>query len=191
MSLDLIDKDHLFKVVLLGDGFVGKTSLRRCLFGERVYLDENYAITVAADFSLYPITIEGEELGLQIWDLAGQPRFKNVISKYYWGTKGAILVYDVTNPESFTNGKEWIAECFDHTGEPVPVVVVANKVDLRGKAEGALQQEAGQELVKEIDREIGRKGYKCRYVETSAVTGQNVKKAFEHLARVMLDDLRR
>lgn len=183
--------DRVFKVVLLGDGYVGKTSLKRQLFGERVYLDENYMITVGADFSLHMTKMDGEGLALQIWDLAGQPRFKNVISRYYWGSKGVILVYDITNPDSYANCKNWLTECFTHTGEPVPVVLVANKVDLRNSNEKALKPDDGHELAKEIDKEIGRRGYKCRYIETSAVTGYNVAEPFEHLSRVMLDSTRR
>ena len=98
------------KVILAGDGAVGKTSLRK-RFMESVF-DGQYLMTIGADFSVKEIDVkmgsEKLQVKMQIWDLAGQPRFQEVRSVYYSGVVGAVLVYDVTRPDSFENTTKWL-----------------------------------------------------------------------------------
>jgi len=98
----LSNEDHrLWKIVLLGDGAVGKTSLRKTYLGEGFETD--YLSTMGADFALYDTTVDNTHIRWQIWDLAGQPVFKDVVKAYYTKVFGGLIVYDVTRPKTFDN----------------------------------------------------------------------------------------
>ena len=168
-----------FKVVLIGDGLVGKTSLRRNYMGEGFRAE--YLMTIGADFSVKEVPYEDYQLNLQIWDLAGQPRFSDVRGAYYAGSYGALVVFDITRPETFDNIDFWINELIKYNNNKlVPMIIIGNKSDLRGEAPKETQvpkQTAmayAQTLTEWSD-------FKVQYIETSAKTGQNVHRAFETL----------
>ncbi|MHA1236911.1 MAG: Rab family GTPase [Candidatus Hodarchaeales archaeon] len=129
------DDRRLWKIVLVGDGAVGKTSLRKRYLGQG--FDTDYLSTMGADFALHDTTIEetqiSTEIRWQIWDLAGQPIFKDVVQAYYTKIFGGILVYDVTRRQTFENAEKWLTDMWEHSGREknVPVVLLANKIDLR------------------------------------------------------------
>ena len=100
--------DHLFKVLIIGDSAVGKTSLMN-RFAENMFV-ATYISTIGVDFKLKNIVVDGQRVKLQIWDTAGQERFRTICASYYRGTHGIIVVYDVTNPESFAHVKHWLEE---------------------------------------------------------------------------------
>ena len=100
--------DYIFKVLLIGDSGVGKSSLL-LRFADDTYTD-CYISTIGVDFKIKTVELDGETVKLQLWDTAGQERFKTITSNYYRGAHGFILVYDVTNEESFKNLKQWIVE---------------------------------------------------------------------------------
>lgn len=174
----------MMKICLLGDGAVGKTSLRRVFIGQ--HFIKEYIMTVGADFAIKEIAIPSEydkdvDLKFQIWDLAGQPRFKEVRPKYYQGVKGAILVFDVTRKDSLANLANWINELDEITNSELPYVIIGNKTDIRRKSKAHVTTAQAK---KYID-----KTYNCEYLETSAKTGKNVTKAFELIGSELVKTL--
>ena len=98
--------DYLFKIVLVGDSGVGKSSLV-LKYTDDVYND-NFISTIGVDFKIHTININGKQVKLQIWDTAGQERFKSITASYYKGAHCIIFVYDITDSQSFLNLKKWI-----------------------------------------------------------------------------------
>jgi len=120
------DYDHLFKLLIIGDSGVGKSSLL-VRFADN-HFSGNYITTIGVDFKIRTIEINGERVKLQIWDTAGQERFRTITSTYYRGTHGVIVVYDVTSGESFANVKRWLHE-IDQNCDVVNRILVGNKND--------------------------------------------------------------
>jgi len=120
------DYDHLFKLLIIGDSGVGKSSLL-VRFADN-HFSGNYITTIGVDFKIRTIEIQGERVKLQIWDTAGQERFRTITSTYYRGTHGVIVVYDVTSGESFANVKRWLHE-IDQNCDVVNRILVGNKND--------------------------------------------------------------
>lgn len=174
----------LAKVCLLGDGGVGKTALRDRYMGKN--FSSNYIMTIGADFSVKKV--EGSwEIKFQIWDLAGQPRFSVVRSLYYKGTSGALLVFDLTRPDSFHNIGNWAKEAWSQAGSGiVPVVLLGNKSDLRQDVPDAITDEQGHELAKKLSETTESQiGHTVKFMTTSAKTGENVDFAFLELAKAI------
>jgi small GTP-binding protein len=179
----------LFKVILMGDGSVGKTSLRRQYMGEG--FRANYMITIGADFAVKKMSLEGGyDVSIQIWDLAGQEHFKNVRSTFYKGAQGALAVYSTVERSSFDNVTNWLDECWTNAAKKIPIVLIGNKIDLREqfKDNPVMQQtivttEEGEALAKKI----ASNGVHASFMETSAKTGHNVEASFLELALKILE----
>jgi len=120
------DYDHLFKLLIIGDSGVGKSSLL-VRFADN-HFSGNYITTIGVDFKIRTIELGGERVKLQIWDTAGQERFRTITSTYYRGTHGVIVVYDVSSGESFANVKRWLHE-IDANCDVVNRILVGNKND--------------------------------------------------------------
>ncbi|MCY3410450.1 MAG: GTP-binding protein [Candidatus Heimdallarchaeota archaeon] len=173
------------KITLLGDGRVGKTSLRRTYLGQN--FSKTYSMTIGADFAAKTLTFDSNRITANIWDLSGQHKFKIMRETYYKGVSGAILVYDITRKETFDSLNNWINELIkNNNGEMVPILIIANKVDIRD--ENSLPTEVGEGYAKEISE---RYNLNVDYVEASALTGDNVEKAFELLIKNLYDDFKR
>ncbi|KAJ3158277.1 Ras- protein Rab-7 [Geranomyces michiganensis] len=150
----------LLKVVLLGDGSVGKTSLRNQFIHKR--FADTYKATIGADFVSKDVeTQDGRRVSMQIWDTAGQERFQSLGVAFYRGTDACILVYDVTQPDSATNLVRWLSDFIRQADvqdpETFPFVVVGNKIDVVGRA---VTKQHGQDLavkLKKVCLEAGRK----------------------------------
>ena len=176
----------LMKIVLAGDGAVGKTALRERYLGKG--FSSNYMMTIGADFALKEATIREKSIKFQIWDLAGQPRFGTVRSVYYYGCLGALLIFDVTRPDTFTNLESWIDEIFKHNGKnEIPVVLLGNKVDLRDQFPNHVTDAMAEEYVAKLSDRTSKAGFPVRYMPTSAKSGLNVSAAFDMLGNVYLD----
>jgi len=165
---------RIFKVSLLGEGAVGKTSLRRRYLGET--FESGYAMTVGADFAVKKMKLNSIEYTLQIWDLAGQQRFSAVREVYYRGTSGALLVFDISRPETYELLPNWIHELIkNNKNKIVPMLLIGNKSDLRSSTPNAVPYEYAADYARSLSN---WSGFEVPYIETSAKTGENVEKAF-------------
>jgi small GTP-binding protein len=172
----------MYKVALLGDGNVGKTALRR-RFMENIF-DNNYMMTIGADFAIKTIELNGLQIKFQIWDLAGQPRFAAVRETYYRGALGALIVFDITSPPSFQNIGAWIESLWKYSGKgQVPIVILGNKLDLRDKYPETVMPEQGKLIAEQLSQIDLGEGLTVPYLETSAKTGENVHQAFALLGQ--------
>ena len=163
------DYDFLFKILLIGDSGVGKSCLL-LRFTDDSYTD-SYISTIGVDFKIRSHTIDNKKVKLQIWDTAGQERFRTITICYYRGAHGIIVVYDITDRESFDNIKQWLKEIDKYAHENVNILLVGNKIDREVKRQ--VSYDEALELASE---------YKIKYVETSAKTNVNVEKAFLDLS---------
>ena len=161
------------KIVLLGDGGVGKTALRLQYMG--VGFQSSYLATIGADFAFKEIEYEDKILKVQIWDLAGQPRYGAVRKNYYFGAHAAILVFDVTRLESYQSLDNWLEEIKKHVERPVPIILIGNKIDLRAEIKDHLTEKDGQKARENIQ---ANNSANVLYIETSAKTGEKVNDAF-------------
>ena len=167
---------YRFKIVMLGDGAVGKTALTT-RFTENSF-EGDYKRTIGADFAIKRVDLPDRNVivSLAVWDLAGQPRFEVVRQSFYRGARGGLLVFDVTRRRTFLNMERWKEEAFKALGTEIPLVVVANKVDLVD--DRVVTMKEGKKYAKS-------KGHV--YVESSALTGENVEESYSTLCRTMLD----
>jgi len=173
------DVGKVFKIVLIGDGAVGKTSLRRNYIGKS--FRENYLMTIGADFSVKQVMFEDYKINLQLWDLAGQPRFSEVRGAYYAGTYGALVLFDITRPNTFTNIDYWINELIKYNDHKlVPLIIVGNKSDLRATTPAEVQVDKLSAMAY-ADTLSQWGGLRVDYIETSALSGQNVDNSFQNL----------
>jgi small GTP-binding protein len=161
-----------YKIILLGDGAVGKTSIRKQYLGEG--FEKSYTMTLGADFAIKRV----EDTVFQIWDLAGHPFFRNIQDIYFGGAHGVILVFDLTRIASLNNLQAWIDQTIKINEKPLPCVIVGNKFDLFEKesleAFRPIVNDHLEELSKCIDHEI-------EYIESSALLGENIDLIFEKL----------
>ncbi|KAL7617249.1 ras-related protein RABC2a [Lactuca sativa] len=167
--------DLSFKILLIGDSGVGKSSLLVSFISDAF---EDLAPTIGVDFKMKQLTVGGKRLKLTIWDTAGQERFRTLTSSYYRGAQGIILVYDVTRRETFTNLSEIWAKEVDlySTNQDCVKMLVGNKVDK--DTERFVSREEGIDLAKEL---------KCLFLECSARTRENVNQCFEELALKIME----
>jgi small GTP-binding protein len=174
--------DNLFKLVCVGDGAVGKTSITvRTCHGQ---FDGEYLLTIGVEFGTKVCTIDGRnEVRLQIWDTAGQERFRFLQPAYYRGAHGALMVYDLTRKESFNNIPTWLGNIVDTLGESIPTILVGNKCDLDDVR--VVTFEEGKRLAEELSTQYKRV---IPFFEASAKTNQNVEEMFLKLAQMMSEE---
>ena len=166
--------DYLFKLLLIGDSGVGKSCLL-LRFADDSYT-ESYISTIGVDFKIRTIEMDGKTLKLQIWDTAGQERFRTITSSYYRGAHGIIVVYDVTDEESFRNVKQWLGEIKTYASQDVTRLLVGNKCDLP-PSKRVITEEMGREFAESLGIE---------FLETSAKNASNVEEAFGSMAQQIM-----
>lgn len=167
------DFDYLVKFIIIGDSATGKTCLlKQFLEGK---FPRNSTQTLGVEFGCKKLAVGNVRLKVQIWDTAGQERFRSVTRSYYRGTAAALVVYDVTRPESFAHVKEWVADARNLASSSTALYVVGNKADL--KSERQVSYEDGQRFCE--DQHLP-------FSETSALTGLNVQEVFTQLAETVL-----
>ena len=174
--------DRTYKITLIGDGAVGKTSIRRSYLGET--FEGNYSLTLGSDFATKAMYVGDLNVNLIIWDLAGQPRFRAVREGFYRGTKGALLVYDITRKETYENIPLWIMELLKNNNKvKVPLILIGNKSDLRGSLYRTIPSAHGENYAKELSI---WSGFDVPYIETSAKFGDNVEQSFDTLVKQII-----
>lgn len=166
------DYDYLFKVLIIGNSGVGKSCLL-LRFAEDMFSD-NYISTIGVDFKIRKIDLEGKSIKLQIWDTAGQERFRTITKSYYRGSNGIVVVYDITDRESFEQIQHWMSEIDSHASPDVCRLLVGNKCDLEENR--AVKTEEGESLARQ---------YGIPFLETSAKDSKNVEEMFITMAGAM------
>ena len=160
----------VYKVLLLGDSSVGKTCflLRYC---DKSF-QEAHLSTIGLDYRLKSMTLQNDKnIKLQIWDTAGQDRFRAITKNYYKGANGIILIYDVTNKQSYENVKNWLTQIKEEATPNVIIYLAGNKIDVE-EDQRVITTEDGQKIADE---------YKLPFKETSAKNGINVNEIFQEL----------
>jgi small GTP-binding protein len=172
----VVPAEYRYKIVMIGDGAVGKTAMTTRF--TQNFFDADYKRTIGSDFAVKRLQLADidAQVTLQVWDLAGQPRFESVRQGFYRGARGGLLLYDVTRRRTFLNAENWKEEAFRNLQNEIPLILVANKVDL--KESRVVTSEEGEEYAKE-------KGF--IYVESSALTGENVEEAYANLCKKMIE----
>ena len=173
-NLEII-QDYSFKIILLGDSNVGKTSIY--FYYTKKIFQEEYSSTVGVDFTTEFKRISGKNVRLKIWDTAGEEKFRSTISNYFKGADACFLVFDLTNIDSFNNLEIWYKLFSDKTTilkNNENIVVLGNKCDLKEK---------------KIDKDLINKFIKdkqLQYFETSAKEGINIDESFLYMIENLL-----
>ena len=177
MSSDIIsqDYDYLFKVLLLGDSDVGKSSLILR------YTDETFnsklVNSIGVDFKMKKREIDGKIIKVQIWDTAGHERFRTITYSYYRGANAIIIVFDLSDKKSFISITEWLKQIEKHAKENVFKFLVGNKSDLEDERQVAYEE--AKQYADEHD---------LPYIETSAKNGININELFDSSIKTFLNN---
>jgi len=164
------------KLIIIGDASVGKSSLL-LRFADNQWLPEDETgATIGVDFRVCKMDVKGKNVKLSIWDTAGQERFRTITSSYYRGAQGIILVYDVSNRESFEALPRWFSELEQYVSDYVVKIVVANKLD----------KEHNRTVTEDEGRKFADK-MGTHFVEASAKTDVGVQEAFREVVEKILD----
>ena len=184
----MIDRkgDLLGKVLILGNSQVGKSSILN-QFTEGSF-SESMPPTLGIDYKISQITVGDETIKLQIWDTAGQEKFKSITENFYKGAQGIILVFDLTDRDSFSNIRTWLKNVFEKAGKNVVICLVGNKLDLldmytrdKDKYHDELEKSVRQEEVDQLLTE-----HSFHYLKASAKKNVNIKEAFNFIAAELL-----
>ncbi|QLQ79322.1 hypothetical protein HG537_0B06700 [Torulaspora globosa] len=168
--------DYLFKLLLIGNSGVGKSCLL-LRFSDDTYTND-YISTIGVDFKIKTVELDGKTVKLQIWDTAGQERFRTITSSYYRGSHGIIIVYDVTDQESFNGVKMWLQEIDRYATSTVLKLLVGNKCDLADKR--VVEYDVAKEFAEANN---------MPFLETSALDSTNVEEAFLTMAKQIKDSM--
>ena len=167
--------EMIFKILIIGDTNVGKSNLLLR------YIKNDFSVdmksTVGVEFGSKILKILGINIKAQIWDTAGQERYRSMTSSYFKGSKGVLIVYDITNHSSFESVDRWINEFRMKSDENSSIIIVGNKNDL--EEERKVTKEEGEEKAKKFN--LG-------FFETSAKDGKNVEEAFKCLFEKVVDN---
>uniref|UniRef100_A0A8D3AHD9 EF-hand domain-containing protein n=1 Tax=Scophthalmus maximus TaxID=52904 RepID=A0A8D3AHD9_SCOMX len=164
--------DRLFKIVLVGNSSVGKTSLLRRFCDDSFH--PGTSATVGIDYSVKTITVDSSQVALQLWDTAGQERYRSITKQFFRKADGVVVMYDITDKQSFTAVRQWLTSVKEGAGEDIPIMLLGNKTDK--EIERQVQKGVGERLAKDCQMTL----YEC-----SACSGQNVLESMVHLARIL------
>ncbi|CAK90429.1 unnamed protein product (macronuclear) [Paramecium tetraurelia] len=167
---------YLFKFIIVGDTSVGKSCLL-LNYTEGKFKEEHDA-TIGVEFGSQGFKHKNKQFKIQIWDTAGQESFRSITRSYYKGSIGVLLVFDITNRQSFHNIVRWYNEILDCAHESVDIVIVGNKIDL--ESERQVSADEGKQFAEQ---------YRIHYIETSAKTGQFVDQVFQQMAMRIHDKI--
>ena len=170
MATPGINYDYLLKYIIIGDAAVGKSNIL-LRFAQNDFKSE-YQLTIGVEFGAKNLDINNKKIRLQIWDTAGQENYRSITRAYYKNSVCAILVYDITNRESFEHISNWIEDCLAQSPKTVYMVLVGNKSDLNSNRKVSFEE--GQEMARNNN---------LVFFETSAKTGENIDKIFEETAK--------
>ena len=168
---------YLLKYIIIGDSAVGKSNLLLRYAHEK--FNEDYQATIGIEFGSKNIEIDNEKYRIQIWDTAGQENFKSLTRAYYKNSVCAIIVYDITNKQSFNNINTWIDDCKNQSPKTIFFVLVGNKSDLENKRQ--VNYNEGLKFAQENN---------ILFFESSAKTGKNVEDIFYKSAKIISEKIK-
>ena len=160
--------DMIFKLVLIGDSFVGKTNIMSKYLKNEFHEDSK--ATVGVEFGSKKFVVDKVNIKAQIWDTAGQERYKSITNAYYKGAKGAFVVYDISKKETFDNINKWIEELKNNGDSDVCILLIGNKCDLEDE-----RQVTQDDALKKAEQ------FDIAFLETSALQAVNIEKAFNNM----------
>jgi len=167
---------NLFKYIIVGDTAVGKSCLLLQFTDKR--FQPVHDLTIGVEFGSRTITINNNPIKLQIWDTAGQEKFRSITRSYYRGAAGALLVYDITRRETFAHLTLWLEDCRKYSSGDITIILIGNKSDLDN------QRQVSQEEAQAFAQKHG-----LVFLETSAKTAHNVDQAFINSAKTIYDKM--
>ncbi|XP_055795733.1 EF-hand calcium-binding domain-containing protein 4B isoform X2 [Salvelinus fontinalis] len=145
--------DRLFKIVLVGNSSVGKTSLLMRFCDDCFY--PGTSATVGIDYSVKTITVDNSKVALQMWDTAGQERYRSITKQFFRKADGVVVMYDITDEQSFTAVRQWLTSVQEGAGEDIPIMLLGNKTDKESERE--VQTRVGEKLAKNSERAGGQR----------------------------------
>ena len=164
-----LNHDFVVKTVLVGDSSVGKTNLLM-RFTENKFSEEKKP-TMGVEFGATIMTTNDKLVKVQVWDTAGQEKYKSITNSYYINAKGALVIFDLARKQSFDSTEKWIKDLKDVAGKDCTMILVGNKNDLVDQREVSLEECNNK-----------AESFGLQYMETSALNGNNVKETFQLLA---------
>ena len=176
LNKDPGNSDLSFKILIIGDSFVGKSCL--ALRATKGSFNSLYTPTVGFEFFNFFLKIEEEYVKLQIWDTCGQEVYRSLISSFYRNSSLAIIVYAIDNEESFNNIEIWLNELKTKGNPDISIILVGNKLDLEDK----------REVTKEMNSDFCDNNNIQYFFETSAKTGFNAKNVFIEAAKILYEE---
>ena len=177
-SVDSRKFDFKFKLMVIGESKVGKTSVIKRYTKNK--FGGIYLTTVGVDFQSKIIEIDGKKIMLQIWDTAGQERFRNIARNYFHSSNGFLLIYDISEKDSLNKLNYWIDQIKLNAPESAKSVLIGNKCDLNNERQ--ISKEEGEEFAKK---------YNTQFYEVSAKDGTNIKEAFEYLGNEIYREIKK
>ena len=166
-------KDQILrKIILVGESSVGKTSIRKQYMGKG--FKDNYLATIGADFSFF----EHKDRKFSIWDIAGEQNYNAIRKQFYAGASGAIVVFDITRPDTFDKIKYWIAEIKSEVSSPIPFIFVGNKEDLRDEYSNTIKESEVHEALNRWELSLDTD---IMFYFSSAKTGLNIQEMFDQM----------
>jgi small GTP-binding protein len=168
------DYQYIFKLILIGNSGVGKSSIIQRYMKNT--FEESYKCTIGVDFLMKTLNLNGKTVKLQLWDTAGQEKYKSMVASYYRGANVALVVFDITNHASFDSLPVWIENYYKNGPEEKNIILIGNKKDME-ESRQVTRQEA----------EIFSETNNMMYFETSAKEGDNIEYIFTYAAEKLLE----
>ena len=167
--------DYILRLLIVGDSTVGKTNFIMRFINDK--FNESYMTTSGIDLKSKDIEIKNKNIRIQIWDTAGQEKYRAITRNLFLKVLGVLIIYDITNEKSYNNLKTWVQLIREDCGSHMQIIIVGNKCDL--DSERKINQE---EVLKYARKE------KIEYIETSCKTGENVQKAVKTICEKILEN---
>ncbi|XP_054433923.1 EF-hand calcium-binding domain-containing protein 4B isoform X2 [Pteronotus mesoamericanus] len=164
--------DQLFKIVFVGNSSVGKTSFIRRFCDDQ--FSSSMTATVGIDYRVKMVHVGDSQVALQLWDTAGQERYRCITQQFFRKADGVIVMYDLTDKQSFLSVRQWLSSVEEAVGDRIPVLLLGNKID--NETEREVPRGLGEQLAKENN---------LIFYECSAYSGHNTKESLLHLARIL------